>query len=963
MGRADGGKPLGHDPRDPTPPPTFGGFFGRADELGRIGTWLELRTAPPPPSGRSLPTLMVLHGPAGVGKSALAAQAAQRYAVHTHWISLYDATRTDVEPTLLRLLGESGGSRAAIVRAALGDDRAFRRALRGELARQLRDRLVVLDGAAPPVVRALLPYLRDCRGLAVLVTSRQEAGWRRIGARLLAVERLGPRASRDLVARMATGAPWRDRDTWYGLASWPASLVSAAQGLPALARIAGFFIANRMAPRPEPRTGESGPQRLVRLALEDCTTDQRALLRRLAERNSGAPFTQRTAELLCSLDSDPSEVRSVLGGLLVKELVQRWSSDGTFCLPQPVTDVVRAAEPVSSVRTVTALWAERALQRTAAALDGRPLPEHHIGPSPEGLDPRELVPHLDEFLSLLTNSAHRGRQEDAIADGLALLLAVLGDAHRLVALHRLWPVLSVRRALSSLAADLGLLEQARALYDTDKWRNPDAVHHAAALCRQSGQLTEALSVVDGLLGDDARPDDRHTAWALLVLGAVRCDQGEVAEAERALLRAAALHRASGCRRGLGWTLLHSARVCLLSGRDTEAGRLLDEADELLLSVADTRGGNWITTERLRLALRRWEPAAAAELGRQAHAQHQGAEDVRGSAWTALYRALAHLEQGDLHGARGALASAAQLFLECGDDLGSAWTEHRAALLPSVRDEVHSASVLVSLGPVWAQFGEIGCPLGTAWTELEMVARRRPTDLNLPLLDSAEERFRALGDAYGLAWAAAVRAVHRTHLHGDGPRSAGALVASFPHDIPIPDPERLVREITRFWEGGGVLGGRTIPSHARDTVAVRHSGPWFLDVPGQAGPRCRVRVTLLDDTPAEDTTARLLLRVSPEVGHPWGASGSDRPWLMVTAAPLTPASVDPASSLLRPSEQAAHGAEFAFTAHRTGTHRIRFTIALERTGTVLQQVETELDILDHDEHGGLSSPEAVTHRGR
>jgi hypothetical protein len=147
------------------------------------------------------------------------------------------------------------------------------------------------------------------------------------------------------------------------------------------------------------------------------------------------------------------------------------------------------------------------------------------------------------------------------------------------------------------------------------------------------------------------------------------------------------------------------------------------------------------------------------------------------------------------------------------------------------------------------------------------------------------------------------------------------------------------------------------------MAVRHTGPDFLELPGPAGPRCRVRVTLLDDSPAEDTTARLLLRVSPEDGHPWRAAEAERPWLTVTAVPLTHASVDPASGLLLPSEQAVHGAEFGFTAHRTGTHRIRFTITLERTGTVLQQVETELDILDHDERAGLSSPEAVTHRGR
>ncbi|GHD11128.1 hypothetical protein GCM10010313_33900 [Streptomyces violarus] len=957
---------MGQDLRGPAPPPEFGGFFGRSDELERIGTWSGLRTVTTPSSGRGLPSLMVLHGPAGVGKSALVAEACRQYDLVPHWISLYDAARADVEPALLRLLGESGGSRAAIVRAALGDDRAFRRTLRGELAQVLSGRLLVLDGVTPPVGRALLSFLRDCRGLVVLATSRQEAGWRRTGARLLAVDPLNVAKTRDLVARMANGEPWPDHDTWYGRTSWPASLVEAVQGLPALARVASLFLGDRTAPRSEPRDDESGPQWLVRLALTGCTPDQRGLLSRLAERNSGAPFTLRTVELLHSLDGDLIDVRSALGGLLAKELVQRWSGAETFCLPQPVADAVRTAErpsPVPSAKAVTGPWAARVLQGTAAVLDGRTPQEHHAGPGPERLGPWELVPHLDEFLSLLTDFAHRGRQQDAIADGLALLLAVRGDAHRLVALHRLWPILSVRRALSSLAADLGLPEQAKALYDTDKWLNPDAVHHGAALCHQSGQLADALSMLDVLLGDDARPDDRHTAWALLVLGAVRCDQGEVAEAERALLRAAALHRASKCRRGLGWTLLHSARVCLLSGRVTEAGRLLDEADEILLSVADTRGRNWVTTERLRLALRHGAPVTAAELAGQAQAQHAAAEDVRGLAWTSLYLAPAHLEQDDLRHARVALETAEEYFLKCGDDLGSAWTKHRIALLASAPEGDHSGAVLVSLAPAWALFQEIGCPLGTAWTELEMVARRRPTDVNLPLLALAEEHFRALGDAYGMAWAATIRAVHRNHLRGDGPRSAGALISSLPHDIPIPDPERLVREITLFWEVGGVLGGRTIPFHARDTVAVRHTGPWFLDVPGQTGPRCRVRVTLLDDTPAEDTTARLLLRVSPEDGHPWGASGAARPWLTVTAAPLTHASVDPASALLLPSEQAAHGAEFAFTAHRTGTHRIRFTIALERTGTVLQQVETELDILDHDEHGGLSSPEAVTHRGR
>ncbi|MEU1848153.1 tetratricopeptide repeat protein [Streptomyces sp. NPDC019990] len=961
---------MGQDLRGPAPLPEFGEFFGREDELDRVVTWVAQHTARQASSGRRRPSLLVLHGPAGVGKSALAAAACRRNGVVTHWISLYDATRADVELTLLRLLGESRGSRAVIVAAAMDDDRAFRRTLRGELARRLPGRLLVLDGVAPPVGRALLSFLRDCPDLTVLVTSRHESGWRRTGARLLAVSPLDAGEARALVAWTAPRVFQPGGGIWYGHTSWAPALTDAARGLPSLARVASYIIANGE-PSPQAPGGESGPEWLVRLALEGCTYEERSLLRGLVERNTGSTFTLRTVELLGSPDSDPRDMRPALDGLLAKGLVQRWHGIDTFCLPQPVTDAVPTEEresPAPSSRTLTGLWAEHVLRGTAALLDGRPPPEHHsdpergTGPEPRPLSPHDLVPHVDEFMSLLGDGAPRGRQQDAIADGLALLLAVLGDAHRLVALHRLWPTLPVRRALSALAADLGLLEQARELYDVDKWMSPAAAHHGAALSYRSGRLADALSALTGLLDDD-RAEDFHTAWALLVLGAVRCDRGEVAEAEQALLRAAALHRVSGCRRGLGWALLHSARVCLLSGREAEAERLLAEADEMLVSVADTRGGNWVTTERLRIALRSGERAAALELAAEAHARHAAAEDVRGLAWTSLHLAVWHLEQGDLRSARAALGNAQQHALKCGDDLGSAWAKHRTALLPSARSADHSASVLASLGPVWALFGEIGCPLGTAWTELEMVARRKPTDLNLPLLVTAEERFRALGDAYGLAWTATVHAVHQNHLHRQGPRTAEALVASLPRDIPVPDPEELAREVTRFWESGGVLGGRTIPSHSRNTVAVRHTGDWFLDLPGRAGSRCRVRVTLLDDSPAGDTTARLLLRVSPEDGHPWAAPRAERPWLTATASPLTHASVDPASALLLPSEEAVHGAEFGFTAHRTGTHRIRFTIALERTGTVLQQVETELDILDHDEHRGLTSPEAVTHRGR
>ncbi|MGW7612181.1 VMAP-C domain-containing protein [Streptomyces sp. NPDC054766] len=116
----------------------------------------------------------------------------------------------------------------------------------------------------------------------------------------------------------------------------------------------------------------------------------------------------------------------------------------------------------------------------------------------------------------------------------------------------------------------------------------------------------------------------------------------------------------------------------------------------------------------------------------------------------------------------------------------------------------------------------------------------------------------------------------------------------------------------------------------------------------AGDTCRVRVTLLDESPADSAEKRLLLRVAPGPHHPWSESDTARrPWLTVTATPLTPAVVEPATALVRPSEEKTEGAEFTVVAHHPGRHFIRFTVSLARTDTVLQQVETEFDVVDSD----------------
>ncbi|MHB9856605.1 effector-associated domain 2-containing protein [Streptomyces krungchingensis] len=126
--------------------------------------------------------------------------------------------------------------------------------------------------------------------------------------------------------------------------------------------------------------------------------------------------------------------------------------------------------------------------------------------------------------------------------------------------------------------------------------------------------------------------------------------------------------------------------------------------------------------------------------------------------------------------------------------------------------------------------------------------------------------------------------------------------------------------------------------------------------------CHVRVTVVDGLPVTSAESRLLLRVAPGSAHPWSDSETARrPWLAVTATPLTSATVEPATALLRPCEREEDGAEFTFVARSPGRHVIRFTVSLERTGTVLQEVEAEFDVRDKD-HPGAAAIHTVSQQG-
>lgn len=96
---------------------------------------------------------------------------------------------------------------------------------------------------------------------------------------------------------------------------------------------------------------------------------------------------------------------------------------------------------------------------------------------------------------------------------------------------------------------------------------------------------------------------------------------------------------------------------------------------------------------------------------------------------------------------------------------------------------------------------------------------------------------------------------------------------------------------------------------------------------------RVLLELADDA------SHITFRLAPGKDHPWAASGKRARALDVVAIPLTSADVEPSTA----RHTHPNPTRFAFTPHRPGNHVIRFTLYDQASGTVLQQVETELDI--------------------
>ncbi|MFI6642060.1 AAA family ATPase [Streptomyces sp. NPDC050504] len=898
---------------DPLPPPV-----PPEPLIGRDREYAHLRRLLGRGKDPSL-RILALHGEHGIGKTSLAARLALDVGgsegLPVCWLPL-DQEAGGPEAILLRMLAQLGlegwhWDDAPHPPDALGFELLHRHA-RGHLSAS--PAVVVLDEVAWRFAsRRLLPAFIGTACTVIVTTSvpvpkhLPPPAW--ITHHL--VRPLDASAARRLVRQDASGLP---DDVLRG---------TVARGNPA--QLTHLDALLRQGPFPE----NGHPHRLLDALLHKRLTQEIKLLNDLVALR--VPYFSTRAALalgpqaLAGRSTSVPLTKLVQWGLVQREGEDRYSIHPVIRTQVIQRDVARRMDP--DVR----LPADKVAEAALGDLDAR-LAIRRDSPlsAPDAPQAFPLpVERIEEYLSLCLRRPLSGPLASMLADWLA----ERGDVVRLLALRgggSTWEAPGVDVALGRAARASG------------------ALHLAARQFTDARELRE-LAVTQHHLGDLKAAEDQLSALTprtprrQLDLGAVLTDQGRYGVAAQALAEAEREFSTQRDERGRALTLLARIPLALLVGAAESADALTESVYPLLRRQGDGAGLAWLTTYagwRQRLG---GTPAQAADTLGRAVTEHRDADNPRGEAWSGYHRALALADTGSAMDAGRQLNQARKLFAHLPDELGTAWTEHKYSLVvPQQGGPHHPAPALRRAAN---KFATIGCPRGEAWSRLDLalLALNNPhhdatadTDVTDELV-AANSLFTLIGDLNGLAW---VAYAHAAKEPGVTPWEAASAVNRLAPQM----PPVLGDRIRRWADDQSARSWFAVPLWARDVIAPL-SGTATAAPPLTA--TTQVRLTLLDGSPI-----RVRLRVVPAPDHPWAtAPAAELPWLTALATPLSAAEIHPALSLFKPSNRAEtdasgvpeSGTDFEITPRLDGLHRFRFTISDERTGAVLQQVETELDI--------------------
>ncbi|MDX2593994.1 tetratricopeptide repeat protein [Streptomyces sp. WI03-4A] len=775
-------------------PEPDGPFAGRRPELARIRQWAQSARA----ATETRPTLVVLHGEPGSGRTTLAVRAAHDLKDHFRGAVVVDLRGDSREepplPTrdaLLHLLNRLGAPREQLLfRERSSPDQQVKRL--GELYHRHLTGLpvtIVLDDALDAEqVRALVPERSDS---LVLVTARTALdlpadlpAW----VHHLPVEALDAAGAEELL-----GAAAQDASGPYDAESTDL-IHRLCGGLPLALRVAGSSLGPRSPRQLASDLGAYGPvepvERVLWLRYTDQRDSARRLLRRLALAGRASLGAAAAAALLGT--DEPEAARRL------EELARAGLIDHVRGSRYRLHDLVRAfaharlldeeepAERTAAQERLIVNYAELA-DSVLRLVDGNMSTRSDRFGSHGFTSLDEALRWLDDESSFITAALRHaeGVDQAAVLNLLGALCdycLLRGDLYRLGEISELAQAVdegllmrSVQWRTGIAARQLGELDKARATLASvvDLYRE---THHDAGAARaltslgitlhHQGRLTEAAERLQESLDLQAAPElatDR--AWTMHALAAVQRDRGRLAEALDLLTRSLVLHREGGSVHGEAWAHFQLGQVALRMGDVPRAETELRAALERYGRTHDARGEAWALTQLARARLVGGDASAAVEELRRAAARHRENEDARGEAWSLYYLGQALEETGELDRSVRDLERSRQMFSRMRDVYGLACARHhsarvtrdqRAAQTGSLRNSGFARQLLVDAR---ADFQRIGVAHGEAWTCLELAvvdAGNARIQQALGLCDEALTLFTSYGDRRGEDWARFLR---------------------------------------------------------------------------------------------------------------------------------------------------------------------------------------------------------------
>ncbi|MFI6091746.1 tetratricopeptide repeat protein [Streptomyces sp. NPDC051218] len=773
-------------------PAPDGPFAGRRAELARVAQWVHAARA----STETRPTVVVLHGAPGSGRSSLAVRAAHDLRDQFRGACVVDLRGESSQPlstrdALLHLLNRLGAPREQLLfRERSSQEQQVKRL--SELYHQYLTGLavtVVLDDASDPEqVRTLVPERSDS---LVLVTARGPLdlpadlpAW----VHQLPVEPLDAAGAEELLREAA-----EDASGPYDAESAEA-VRELCGGLPLALRVAGSSIGSRTATQLAADLAAYGPvdpvERVLWLRYTDQSEPARRLLRRLALAGRASLGTAAAAALLGSDEQEASRQLTALSraGLVDHVRGTRYRLHDlvrAFALARLI-DEEEPGERTAAQERLIVSYSELA-GSVIRLVDGKmstragQFDRHGFS----SLD--AALRWLDDESSFITAALRHaeGVDQEAVLHLLGALCdycLLRGDLYRLGEISELTQAVgqgllsrSVQWRTGIASRQLGELDQARttltSVVDLYMEAHQDAgaalalcslgitLHHQGNLTEASARLREALD----LQAPDELAGDR--AWTMHALAAVERDRANLNQALGLLETSLVLHRENDSLHGEAWAHFQLGQLCLRMGDVPRAEEQLRGALDLYGRTRDGRGEAWALTQLARARLVDGDASAAVDGLRQAVSRHRDNEDARGEAWSAYYLGQALEEAGSLDQAVRELERSRTMFSRMRDVYGLACARHhsarvtrdqRAAQTGSLRNSGFARQLLVDAR---ADFQRIGVAHGEAWTCLELAvvdAGNARAQQALALCDEAAALFASYGDRRGEDWARFLR---------------------------------------------------------------------------------------------------------------------------------------------------------------------------------------------------------------